>query len=121
MSENPIVISNLNDFIFCPVSIYFHSLEEETNEIVLQDSFQLNGTAAHIKSDSAAYSTKKSMLQGISIYCEKYNLCGKIDTFDVDNGILTEIKMSIKDIFFNLVILAKYKNFVMQRMKIVIC
>ena len=27
MSEQPLSISNLNDFIFCPVSIYFHSLD----------------------------------------------------------------------------------------------
>lgn len=70
MSEQPISISNLNDFIFCPVSIYFHSLEEEDN-LLGQDSYQLNGSAAHEKSDSATYSSKKNMLQGMSIYCEK--------------------------------------------------
>ena len=32
MSENPILISNLNDFIFCPVSIYFHSLEKDADD-----------------------------------------------------------------------------------------
>ncbi len=52
MSEEPIIISNLNDFIFCPVSIYFHSLDEEEN-ILSQDSYQLNGTNAHKSSDSA--------------------------------------------------------------------
>ena len=25
MSENPIAITSLNDFVFCPVSIYFHN------------------------------------------------------------------------------------------------
>lgn len=99
MSENPISISNLNDFIFCPVSIYFHSLDENTEKLTYQDSYQLDGTAAHEKSDKAAYSTKKSMLQGISVYCEKYNLVGKIDTFDVEKGILTERKKKIKVIY----------------------
>lgn len=65
MSEQPLAISQLNDFIFCPVSIFFHSLETEEN-IIVQDSFQLNGTNAHKHSDSAAYSTDKSMLQGVS-------------------------------------------------------
>lgn len=46
---------------------------------MVQDSFQLNGTNAHKHSDSATYSTEKSVLQGISVYCEKYNLVGKID------------------------------------------
>lgn len=45
MSEQHLAISQLNDFIFCPVSIFFHSLETEEN-IMVQDSFQLNGTNA---------------------------------------------------------------------------
>lgn len=99
MSEEPISITNLNDFIFCPVSIYFHLLEEDEERILGQDSCQINGSAAHEKSDSATYSTKKSMLQGIWVYCEKYNLVGKIDTFDSSNGILTERKKKIKTIY----------------------
>ncbi len=98
MSEQPLAISQLNDFIFCPVSIFFHSLENEEN-IMVQDSFQLNGTDAHKCSDSATYSTKKSMLQGISVYCEKYNLIGKIDVFNEKSGILTERKKKIKVVY----------------------
>lgn len=48
MSEEPIAISNLNDFIFCPVSIYFHSLEDG-DDILTKDSYQLNGSNAHRK------------------------------------------------------------------------
>lgn len=62
MSEQPLAISQLNDFIFCPVSIFFHSLETEEN-IMVQDSFQLNGTDAHKHSDSATYSTKNKWLK----------------------------------------------------------
>lgn len=56
MSEQPLAISQLNDFIFCPASIFFHSLETEEN-IMVQDSFQLNETNAHKHSDSATYPT----------------------------------------------------------------
>lgn len=98
MSENPISISNLNDFIFCPVSIYFHMLEADDN-ILSQDIAQINGSHSHKSSDTAAYSTKKNMLQGISVYCREYNLCGKIDVFDADKGILTERKKHIKVIY----------------------
>lgn len=97
--ENPIPISFLNDFIFCPVSIYFHSLEEDEDRIIEQDTVQLNGTAAHEKSDTATYSTRKTVLQGISVFCEKYNLIGKIDTFDTESGTLTERKKKIKTVF----------------------
>ncbi len=99
MSENPISISNLNDFIFCPVSIFFHGLDEETDVYLYQDTVQLDGSAAHSKSDSGEYSTKKNMLQAISIYSSEYNLCGKIDVFDNDRGILTERKKKIKTIY----------------------
>ena len=99
MSENPILISNLNDFIFCPVSIYFHSLVIDAEKVLAQDSYQLNGSATHEKVGSAAYSTRKSMLQGIPVYCENYNLIGKIDTFDSVKGILTERKKKIKMVY----------------------
>lgn len=99
MSEEPILISNLNDFIFCPVSIYFHSLESDEENLLGQDSFQLNGTAAHEKSGSGKYSSRKNVLQGISVYSGKYNLCGKIDVFDADTGILTERKKLIKVVY----------------------
>lgn len=99
MSENPISISTLNDFIFCPVSIYFHSLESNSENLLYQDSYQINGTNAHKTVDSATYSSKKNMLQGVSVYCSKYNLYGKIDLFDAEKGILTERKKKIKTIY----------------------
>lgn len=61
MSENPIAISNLNDFIFCPVSIYFHSLDYDTEKMTYQNSDQLNDTAVHTTVDSGTYSSKKSI------------------------------------------------------------
>lgn len=99
MSEEPISISNLNDFIFCPVSIYFHSLEDSTDKMTYQDSYQLNGTAAHKASDSGNYSDRPSVLQAISVYSSEYNLVGKIDVFDCNTGVLTERKKKIKTIY----------------------
>ena len=97
--EDPVAITLLNDFIFCPVSIYFHSLDHETDRMVYQSPLQLNGSAAHEKSDTGRYSDRKDMFQGTPVYCEKYNLAGKIDTFDAKNGILTERKRTIKRIY----------------------
>ena len=99
MSENPISISNLNDFIFCPVSIYFHSLDDETEKITYQCEFQINGSAAHEAVDNGRYSDKKAILQSTSVYCDKYGVYGKIDTFDVDRGVLTERKKRIQTVF----------------------
>lgn len=45
--ENPIIISNLNDFIFCPASIYFHNIYGQQNRRLYQSEKQLNGTKVH--------------------------------------------------------------------------
>lgn len=99
MSENPIAISNINDFIFCPVSIYFHALDLDTEKLMYQCEDQLNGSAAHEKTDNGEYSDRTDILQAVSVYCEEYSLFGKIDVFDVKNGVLTERKRSIKTVY----------------------
>ena len=99
MSENPIIISNLNDFIFCPASIYYHGLDSDTDKMLYQTTSQLSGTAAHKQVDEGKYSNKKNKLQSICVYSEKYGLYGKIDLFDVETGILTERKKKIIAIY----------------------
>ncbi len=99
MSETFIPISNLNDFIFCPVSIYFHNLDYDSEEFMYQCNDQINGTAAHKSVDSGNYSSQKSVLTGIPVVCNQYGLYGKIDKFDDYAGILTERKKKIKVIY----------------------
>lgn len=97
--EETILISYLNDFIFCPVSIYFHKLYGAMDKTLYQSSFQIDGTNAHKAIDSKKYSTKKNVLQSINVYSEKYGFQGKIDVFDVDKGLLTERKNKIITIY----------------------
>lgn len=99
MSENAIDITKLNDFIFCPVSIYFHEIDNDSDRTLSQETFQINGTAAHKTIDNKKYSSKKCVLQSTKVYSEKYNLIGKIDIFDFETGILTERKKKIKVIY----------------------
>lgn len=99
MSENPIVISNLNDFVFCPISIYFHSLYLDMETTLYQDKPQLDGKEAHKTIDTQVYSTSANVLQAIDVYCEKYNLIGKIDIFDKSTGTLTERKKKVNTVY----------------------
>lgn len=85
--------------MFCPVSIYFHNLYGDLKREIFQSEKQLNGTYSHEAIDNTHYSTKKNILQGVDVYCEKYNLVGKIDVFDIDLGILTERKKKITTIY----------------------
>lgn len=97
--EQPILISWLNDYVFCPVSIYFHNLYGEGNKLSFQEPRQINGSAAHKNIDSGKYSTRADVVCGISVYCEKYKLSGKIDIFDIKKGELRERKKLIKTIY----------------------
>lgn len=97
--DDLIPISYLNDFIFCPVSIYFHKLYGNQNTILYQVTDQINGKNAHKAVDEKHYSSKKSIITGMDVYSEKYNLIGKIDILDTELKTLTERKKKIKVIY----------------------
>lgn len=97
--ENPISITTLNDFIFCPASIYFHMLYDGVERNIFQCSDQLNGTKAHEATDNKNYTGSGKILQSLEVYCEKYNLLGKIDMYDVKSKTLIERKKKVKQIY----------------------
>lgn len=97
--ENAIQISKINDFIFCPASIYFHMLDDDTEKKLYQSNYQLNGSKAHECIDNKTYSGRKDVLQGIDVYSEEYNLTGKIDIYDISTFTLTERKNRIINIY----------------------
>jgi len=97
--EQNIIISNLNDFIFCPRSIYFHNVYSSFDESHYYTTFQSEGRNAHKSIDTKKYSSRKSYLQGIDVFSETLGIYGKIDLFDKKNGILIERKNKIKKIY----------------------
>lgn len=97
--DDCIIISNLNDFIFCPVSIYFHNLYGSRDTLTYQNSCQINGTDAHKAVEQGTYSGSKNILTAVEVYSEKYNLVGRIDIYDTASKTLTERKRQIKTIY----------------------
>jgi CRISPR-associated exonuclease Cas4 len=97
--ESYILISFLNDFIFCPRSIYFHQLYGRMSTHVYHSSAQTKGQNAHKSIDSKTYTTSKDILQGIEVYSSRYNLAGKIDTYDQKKELLVERKKKIKVVY----------------------
>lgn len=69
------------------------------DESLYQQKPQIEGKAAHATIDEGRYSTRKTILQGIDIYSDKYKLCGKIDIFNTSTGLLTERKKEVKTIY----------------------
>ena len=92
-------ISFLNDFIFCPRSIYFHQLYGRVSQKLYHQMPQTKGLAAHKTIDNQAYSSAISVLQGMEVYSHRYNIAGRIDIFDQKNGLLSERKKKIKVIY----------------------
>ncbi len=97
--EEYIQISKINDFIFCPVSLYLHSIYENFSDKIFHSSYQVVGKINHKAIDEKKYSTSKRFIVGMEIYSDKYNLAGKIDIYDKEKEILIERKTRIKQIF----------------------
>lgn len=97
--DSYIQISKLNDFIFCPYSVYLHSIYEKFDQKTFHFACQTVGKLSHENIEKGIYTTSKWVLQGVEVYCEKYNLAGKIDIFDLKTGSLVERKYKIKNIF----------------------
>ncbi len=114
--EDYIRITQLNDFIFCPMSIYFHNLYEDHERLTYQRTDQIKGTNAHESVDGKTYTTSSQVLMGLEVYCEEYRLAGKIDTFFVQEGILRERKKKIKSIYDGYVFQLYGQYFAMKEM-----
>jgi len=97
--ECPISISNLNDFEFCPVSIYFHNMYYDVERMEYQDKPQIDGTHAHETIDRQHYSTSRNVLQGAAVYSEELGLFGKIDLYYRDSFLLVERKKHVNKIY----------------------
>lgn len=97
--EDYIKISNLNDFIFCPRSIYFHNLYMNFEDKTYYSDFQINGKISHRTIDKKRYSSKKKIIQGLEVFSEELGIIGKIDVLDLNNMVLIERKKKIKKIY----------------------
>ncbi len=93
-------ISFLNDFIFCPRSIYFHNVYSFFDKKVYQGKVQVSGSLSHeYVEKKKSYFDKKSFFHGIDVFSEKLSLIGKIDLYDFKNKVLIERKNFIKKIY----------------------
>jgi len=94
-----IQITKLNDFIFCPRSLYLHSIYDNFSQKVYHRTPQSVGKLKHDNIDKEQYSTAKRYLQGLEVASEKYGLVGKIDIYDTEKMELIERKNKVKQIY----------------------
>lgn len=94
-----ISLSVLNDFVFCPYSIYLHQVYMEADEDVYKATPQTQGSIAHQTVDNKTASSRKGTLMSLPIYSDSLGISGKIDIFKQDSGKLVERKYRLKQIF----------------------
>ena len=70
--DDYIPISTLNDFIFCPYSIYLHNVYMESDEGLYHATPQTRGKIAHETIDKKKASNRTDDLQALPIISEKY-------------------------------------------------
>ncbi len=99
MYYDAIQISKINDFVFCPKSLFLHGIYESFSNKTYHYSPQTKGKIKHENIDQQKYSTAKRYLQGLEIYNEKYSLIGKVDVYDKEEKALIERKSKIKKIY----------------------
>lgn len=99
MEEGLINISHLNDFVFCPASIYFHALMKDINGILYASEKQMKGKNVHERIDKSKYSTSRDVMTSLDIYSQIYGLVGKIDIFDKKEKRIIERKKHISKIY----------------------
>lgn len=99
MEEGYIPISTLNDFYFCPYSIFLHNVYMETDESFYHAAPQVRGRLAHEAVDSKKASNRKDELQALPVISEAYMLVGKIDIYKGLEKKLIERKYQLKSIY----------------------
>lgn len=97
--EDYIAITMLNDFIFCPYSIYLHGVYMDADEDTYKALPQIQGTSIHEGVDKKRGSTRATDILGMSVYSEELGLCGKIDVYKGSQYWLIERKYNLKKIF----------------------
>lgn len=99
--ETLMQITYLNDFVFCPYSIYLHQVFDVNKDELYSALPQQRGKVAHSDIDSFADKITKEdkVLKGIYVISNQLGVYGKIDTLYVKQKKLVESKYQIKTIY----------------------
>lgn len=84
--EHYLPITTLNDFVFCPYSVYLHQIYKNTSEDIYHSFSQSRGQRLH---DFIDRDTNSLYLKSAFVISEKLGIYGKIDEFkDIDKELI---------------------------------
>ncbi len=92
-------ISYLNDFVFCPYSVYLHQVFDNNKEETFSALPQQKGKEAHDRVDKNPTKQSKKVLNGIYVISNMLGMYGKIDQYFVNDKILVERKYKLTTIY----------------------
>ena len=95
MPDNFINITALNDFLFCPYSIYLHNAFMDMDEDIFVAAPQVKGKAAHKEIDSRTFSKNENDVQSLKVFSNELGLMGVIDLYRKDEKHLVELKNKV--------------------------
>lgn len=114
--ESYIQISKINDFLYCPRSIYLHSIYENFNDKTYHSAFQVAGRLNHQSIEKGNYSSEKKFLLALPVFSDEFGIAGKIDIYDSKKKYLTERKTRIKRIYDGYIFQLYAQYFCMKEM-----
>ena len=114
--ESYIQISKINDFLYCPRSVYLHSIYENFSDKTFHESAQVIGRLKHQSIEDGTYSSAKRYLQALPVFSDEYGIAGKIDIYDSVSKHLTERKTRVKHIYEGYVMQLYAQYFCMKEM-----
>ncbi|MDP2061082.1 MAG: type V CRISPR-associated protein Cas4 [Flavobacteriaceae bacterium] len=99
--ETFLQITYLNDFVFCPYSIYLHQVFDNNSEDTYSSKPQQKGKLAHHSIDTfeTPNREKSAVLRGIYVISNRLGVYGKIDTLYVKQQKLVESKFKITTLY----------------------
>lgn len=114
--EPYIQISKINDFLYCPRSIYLHSLYESFGDQTFHQTPQVIGRLNHQSIEDGDYSSAKRYLMALPVFSDEYGIAGKIDIYDSVKKHLVERKTRIKNIYEGYLMQVYAQYFCMKEM-----
>lgn len=96
--DSLIPISELNDFIFCPYSIYLHNVFKSVDRDVYQAKPQVKGAISH-KEEVDRKRFDSNIITELPVISEKLGIQGVIDRYDSLSETLIENKYKLTNIY----------------------
>ena len=97
--ETFLPITYLNDFVFCPYSIYLHQVFDCNEDIVYTALPQQKGKFSHKHVDVGDSVCKQQIVKGVYVISNRLGVYGKIDTYYPKRFKLIESKYLVRKLY----------------------